>query len=231
MVNSDCFCQRKLIEIGGSHVTFQEYDEGAYLWALQAESNQDVGKEITIFSVDKYDVRQKATVQLGLAPTLVKGPTMTKAVVAVTKGETKGRVRLYAVDPNQDDQRLLLAVYQPQDINPTFKRFKILGNKCQEPMTIYAKKKYYPLYDANDLLEFTEEALIHAVTAVVYRENRDLDQYTSNLALAVAEVNREMADDEQPVASPLRIFWPDIQYSLNPIWPYTPGNSAYPFGT
>lgn len=232
VVNSNCFPGRKLIQVGGSHVTFQEYEEGPYLWALQAESNQDVGKEITVFSNDKYDVQQKATVKLGLAPTLVMGPTMTKSVYAITKGETKGRVRLYAVDPNRDNQRLLLAVYQPKDINPSFLRFKIVGNCCQDPLTFYAKKKYQPLVDTNDLLEFSQMAMIHAVTAITYLENRDIGQYTANLSLAVAEINRDMADKEQLVASPLRVFFPDNQYTLTPVWPYAGvGNSAYPFGT
>lgn len=207
-------CHRKIVEVGGSHVTFQDYTVGPYLVGLQAEGLADEGIGITVFTIDRYGVRQKETIQLLSPPQYAMGSTMTKAVIAIIKPRTAGRVRLYAIDPNNSDQRKLLAVYQPQDVNPTFSRYKIIGNNCSEQLTIYAKKKFYRLEDENDLVEFSEQALIHAITAVVYRENRSRNEYISELSLAIAEINREMSDHEQTIGSPLRMFFPDQVESL-----------------
>ena len=99
-----------------------------------------------------------------------------------------------------------MAVYQPYDINPSFRRYYIQG-KVRESVILYCKKNYYDLTDLHEQVEFTPEAMISAVMAVVYRENKGSDQlYATSLQNAIFEVNRETADKEEPTGSAIRQF-------------------------
>ena len=44
-------------------------------------------------------------------------------------------------------------------------------------MTIYAKKKYFPIDSLNDLCEFPADAMIHALKALSAQENSKIDEY------------------------------------------------------
>ena len=230
-LNEEHSCHRKLIEIGGNHVTFQNYG-APYLLQVEAESALDNGQSITFFGEDQYGTKIKESITIGLAPAFVSSLMMYQVVSGVTKQITKGRIRLYAFDPNFN-LRTLLSVYQPYDVNPSFRRYLIQGHRshggCGSPpvngqvvcapkprvVTVFAKKDFHDVVDMDDQVEFTKEALIHAVMAVVFRENKGSDQeYQSSLGMAVAEVNRETADQEEPVGSPLRQFNPNNDSAL-----------------
>jgi hypothetical protein len=108
---------------------------------------------------------------------------------------------VYAWNPD-NGQKLLLAVYQPQDVNPAFRRFRI-PKTCKQ-ITIYAMKKYFDLEDDNDLVEFTPEAMRFACLALNSLANRKQQEYVNNLNLAIAEEEKAMEGDEIPTASPIR---------------------------
>jgi hypothetical protein len=124
---------------------------------------------------------------------------------------------------------MLLAVYQPYDINPSFRRYFIQG-KVRDSVILYCKKNYYDLVDLKEQVEFTPEAMISAVMAVVYRENKGSDQlYNTSLQNAIFEVNRETADREEPTGSPIRQFSnnmmlnalvPTYAWDDGATWPY-----------
>jgi hypothetical protein len=109
---------------------------------------------------------------------------------------------VYAYDPNLQ-ARTLLAIYQPDDVNPSFRRFRI--PKKAECLTVYASKKFRDLTDGKELVEFTADAMIYAVLALNSRENRKANEFLSNLALAIQEEEKAMEGDEIPTAGPLRI--------------------------
>lgn len=209
-------CTRKMVDIGGYHVTFQNYNQGAYQWALQAENAQDVGVEMTLKALDPYKTARDETKALKAPSQLVKSKGTYTGMLQVVKPRTAGRVRLYAIDPNNGN-KMLMAVYQPYDVNPWFKKFKILG--CKDCLTIKAKKKFFNLTSMTDLVEFEPDAMIAAISAITNRANKGADaiqQFGANLETAVLEVNRETADLEEDVGSPMRCFWPDQVESINP---------------
>jgi hypothetical protein len=209
-------CTRKMIDIGGYHVTFQNYTQGVYQWALQAENAEDTGVEITIKALNTYKTAVDETKKLKAPSQMVKSKNNYTGVLQVVKPRTAGRVRLYAIDP-LNGNKMLMAVYQPYDVNPWFKKFKILG--CKGCLTIKAKKKFFYLTSVNDLVEFEADAMISAISAIVNRENKGADaiqQFGANLSIAQAEVNRETADEEEDVGSPMRVFCPDNVDSINP---------------
>ncbi len=209
-------CTRKMVDIGGYHVTFQNYSLAPYQWALQAESAADAGVEMTLKALDPYKTARDETKALKAPSQYAKSKGTYTGMLQVVKPRTQGRVRLYAIDPNNGN-KMLMAVYQPYDVNPWFKKFKILG--CKDCLTIKAKKKYFNLTQMTDLVEFEPDAMIAAISAITNRANKGADaiqQFGANLETAVLEVNRETADLEEDVGSPMRCFWPDNVESINP---------------
>ena len=196
---------KKFIEIGGKHITFKNYDLAPYQLCIESETSLDVGTEITFFGENAYGTRISETIALGLAPAYAYSVNFFKSVFQVTKPQTKGRIRLYSYDPDNQAQ-MLLSIYQPYDINPSFRRYSIKG--CvKDSVILYCKKNYQDLYELTDQVEFTPEAMISAVMAVVYRENKGSDQlYNTSLQNAIFEVNRETADQEEPTGSVIRQF-------------------------
>jgi hypothetical protein len=219
---------KKFIEVGGKHVTYQNYHIAPYNLCVEAESPLDAGKEITFFGEDAYGTRISETIILGLAPAYVYSVNFFKTVFQCTKPQTQGRVRLYSYDPD-NQARMLLSIYQPYDINPSFRRYAIQG-RVKDSVILYCKKNYQDLYELTDQVEFTPEAMISAVMAVVYRENKGSDQlYATSLQNAIFEVNRETADKEEPTGSTIRQFQnnmmlnaliPTYAWDDGASWPY-----------
>jgi len=211
-LNESSSCHKRLAQIGGFHVTFQNYDEAPYQIGIQAEHPLDEGKEVTVFGIDEYGTSKKETITIGMPPQRVLTKQFFGDVKAVIKPLTKGRVRLYAVD-KQAAQFLLLAVYQPYDKNPQFRKFSVSGG-CGKQITLLAKKTYFDITGEDELVEFPIEALKFAVMALVAQKDRDIQTYTTDLQLAVIECGRETADNEIPTASPLRLFHNDTPEHL-----------------
>ena len=219
---------KKFIEVGGKHVTYQNYDQAPYQLCVESESPLDEGSQVTFFGDNAYGTRISETITLGLAPAYSYSVNFFKSVFQCTKTHTNGRVRLYSYDPDVQAQ-MLLSVYQPYDINPSFRRYFIQG--CvKDSVILYCKKNYQDLFNLYDQVEFTPEAMISAVMAVVYRENKGSDQlYASSLQNAIFEVNRETADQEEPTGSAIRQFSnnmmlnaliPTYAWDDGATWPY-----------
>jgi len=195
-------CHRGIVEIGGLHVLFRDYTAHPYQIGIVAEDVDDVGIELMFEVQDQYDTYHRVNLFTKQAPNLSKSDILIKGVRAVTKPVTKGRIRVYAYDLELQ-AKTLIAIYQPNDANPTFRRFK--APKTCECITLYASKKYFDLTDPKELVEFIPDAMIYAVLALNSRENRKAQEFMQNLALAVQEQEKEMENIEIPTAAPLRI--------------------------
>lgn len=135
-------CHRGIIEVGGLHVLFRDYTSHPYQIGVMAEEAQDIGVELMFEAQDQYDTYHKVKVTIDNPPTLAKSDLFVKGIRGVTKPVTKGRIRVYAYDEALE-AKTLISIYQPNDANPTFRRFKT-PRTC-ECITLYASKKYYDL--------------------------------------------------------------------------------------
>jgi hypothetical protein len=194
-------CHRGITEVGGLHVLFRDYTTRAYQIGVMAEEAEDIGVELMFEAQDQYDTYHKVKVTTANPPTLAKSDLLVKGIRGVTKPITKGRIRVYAYDTALE-AKTLIAIYQPNDANPTFRRFK--APRTCECITLYASKKYFDLTDPKELVEFIPDAMIYAVLALNSRENRKAQEFMSNLALAVQEQEKEMENVEIPTAAPIR---------------------------
>lgn len=190
-------CHKQIIEVGGKHVVFRDYKTRPYQIGVLAESVFDKDIEISFEAYNEYGSYDQVTVKAG-----EKSPKTYIGIRSVSKPKTNGRIRVYAQDPVLETQTLI-SVYQPQDSNPSWRRFKSpRGSNC---ITIYAAKSYSDLDDPKELVEFTPESIYFAILAINGRENRKSQEFLANLALAIQEEEKAMEGDSIPTAAPLRI--------------------------
>jgi hypothetical protein len=200
-LHADHSCHRLITEVGGLHVLFRDYTTRPYQIAVLAENSEDIGVELMFEAQDEYSTYHKVTVTAQAYPSIGKSDVSVRGIRTVSKPVTKGRIRVYAYDATLET-KTLIAIYQPNDANPTFRRFK--APKTCECITLYASKKYFDLTDPKELVEFIPDAMIYAVLALNSRENRKAQEFLSNLSLAVQEQEKEMSNVEIPTAAPIR---------------------------
>ena len=200
-LHADQSCHRGIVEVGGLHVLFRDYTTHPYQIGVMAEEAEDIGVELMFEAQDQYDTYHKVKVATANPPTLAKSDLLVKGIRGVSKPITKGRIRVYAYDTALE-AKTLIAIYQPNDAHPTFRRFK--APRTCECITLYASKKYFDLTDPKELVEFIPDSIIYAVLALNSRENRKAQEFLSNLSLAVQEQEKEMAGYEIPTAAPIR---------------------------
>ena len=200
-LNADQSCHRLITEVGGKHVLFRDYTTHFYRLGVMLESAEDIGVTLTFEVQDQYDTYHTIKVTGVNPPTLAQSDLLIKGVRSVAKPATKGRVRIYAYDTALEAQTLI-SVYQPNDVNPSFRRFK--APRTCECITLYASKRYFDLVDEQELVEFIPDSMIYAILALNSRDNRKAQEFLMNLDLAIKEQEKEMENEEIPTAAPIR---------------------------
>jgi hypothetical protein len=200
-LHADRSCHRLITEVGGLHVVYRNYLVRPYQISIVAENIEDIGVEISFEAYNEYSSYNQITVLATRPPELSKSNESIIGIRSVSKPKTKGRIRVYAYDPVLQISTLI-SIYQPSDVNPTWRRFK--APKGCNAITIYASKKYFDLEDPKELVEFIPDAMIYAVLALNSRENRKADEFLKNLSFAVQEQDKEMSNAEIPTAAPIR---------------------------
>ena len=200
-LNADQSCHRLITEVGGKHVLFRDYTTHFYRLGVMLESAEDIGVTLTFEVQDQYDTYHTIKVTGVNPPTLAQSDLLIKGVRSVSKPATKGRVRIYAYDTALE-AKTLISVYQPNDVNPSFRRFK--APRTCECITLYASKRYFDLVDEQELVEFIPDSMIYAILALNSRDNRKAQEFLMNLDLAIKEQEKEMEGEEIPTAAPIR---------------------------
>ena len=200
-LRDDQSCHRLITEVGGKHVLFRDYTTHFYRLGVMLESAEDIGVTLTFEVQDQYDTYHTIKVTGVNPPTLAQSDLLIKGVRSVSKPATKGRVRIYAYDTALE-AKTLISVYQPNDVNPSFRRFK--APRTCECITLYASKRYFDLVDEQELVEFIPDAMIYAILALNSRDNRKAQEFLMNLDLAIKEQEKEMENEEIPTAAPIR---------------------------
>jgi len=200
-LNADQSCHRLITEVGGKHVLFRDYTTHFYRLGVMLESAEDIGVTLTFEVQDQYDTYHTIKVTGVNPPELAQSDLLIKGVRSVAKPATKGRVRIYAYDTALEAQTLI-SVYQPNDVNPSFRRFK--APRTCECITLYASKRYFDLVDEQELVEFIPDSMIYAILALNSRDNRKAQEFLMNLDLAIKEQEKEMTGEEIPTSAPIR---------------------------
>lgn len=169
----DCsaeFVHHHLADLGDGHPTFSDppLDEDAYLLAM-CENVKDVSAQIRIQGMSEKMVpvilstpgeiitpNQWASgtegALTGIA-SLKRSESIFRTVDAVQKPVTKGYVNLYAVAP-ATGKFWYLAKYAPDETNPGYRRYKLVGSDSTTDVCVVAlcKIRYAPAAYATDQL-------------------------------------------------------------------------------
>jgi hypothetical protein len=194
-------CHRGIVEAGGLHVLFNDYEINTYQIGIMVESDDDAGVELAFEAQDEYGTYHLAKITALNRGELAKTSQQFRAVRSVSKPVTNGRIRVYAYDTILNT-KTLISLYHPSDVNPLFRRFRT-PKRC-DSITLYASKRYFDLTDPKELVEFIPDAMIYAILALNSRDNRKAQEFLMNLDLAIKEQEKEMENVEIPTAAPIR---------------------------
>lgn len=143
---------------------------------LYADEAESAGQFVTIYGTDgDGHVLRSADGSEGLqlaipinpgVPTI--SPVMVRSVRAVAKPITKGALRLYELDEEEETQRAM-AIWEPEETRPAYRR-SLLGGLCStqaHTVTVMVKREFHPaLRDSDWLMIANLQALRHMMLAV-----------------------------------------------------------------
>lgn len=124
-----------------------------------------------------------------------------KSIDSVVKPYTKGPVRLYAWDGASTQTSL--AVYQPSEINPTYRWYSVPGLQPNpdtasikpKTITVYAKRRFIPaILDTDDLMITNIAALKNMVMAIEYEERNEGEKSDYYEKRAISNLNSELKE-------------------------------------
>jgi hypothetical protein len=117
---------------------------------------------------------------------------------AINKTETKGWVRVYAVDPTTGAE-YCIAILAPDETLPQYRRYAIPGFESEQgaTVTVLAKRKFIPVVtDDDDLIVTNLGALKMMAIAIEKEENNNLDEAMKYEEKAVELLREELKEVE-----------------------------------
>jgi len=122
-------------------------------------------------------------------------PQMWTQINSITKPTTQGRLRLFGVDA--DGNQYPLAVWEPDELNPDYRRYLVtwVGPSMPSVLTVLAKLRYvYTTSPYADLLITNVGALRNALMAMKYEKAGAYDQAQAGWSIAKTILESETRD-------------------------------------
>lgn len=212
-----CGAGGTLVQLPGEFVTFRDWPthcvpgkpccapEGFYV-ELVFEDDRDCGVEISLEGIgaERRKVSLTRTLNQGPFNSQLGQPGETRMVQLrhIIKPKMYGRLRLYG---NDGANRILLALYDPDDINPHFTRYSF-PRTMRGPLLLKAKKKFVKYEDnPKQFVDISTDALIHTAQALTDRASRNIVAFNANLNLAIGYLDRELSGPQSTSTSPMRM--------------------------
>lgn len=208
-------CIGNLVRVPGKFTTFRDWPcdpnqgkccspEGFFI-VVQLESGLDRGVELIFKGSGAGREQVSLTRTVDTAPFIDDMPNVGEVrflhLNFIVKPKTQGRIRVYGYD---GVNKILLAVYDPDEVNPQFTRYRVPG-RPRGPVLIKAKKRYIPLSDdPTEIVEVSADVLIHVLQAITDREGRNTASYSSNIQAAVGLLNKQASGPESTSTVPIR---------------------------
>lgn len=211
-----------LVKQPGQYVTFRDWPgcipgqnkccspEGFRI-ELVFESENDCGVPIVFQGVGASRRQVSLTRVLTGRPfvPVIPGPKDERLVQLkhVIKPKMNGRVRVYGVD---GANTILLALYDPDEINPHYTRYYNSGGGYSpfysNASLITKVKKRYIKYEDNpeQFVDIHTEALIMMAQALTARKNKDTAAFSANVSLAAAFLQKQLGGPQSTSNSPVR---------------------------
>lgn len=209
---SDC---GRIIKLPHRRPTFREYPivpmkagcaQPGFLIQVVPESGEDCGTTIKFITdgVSQNTLSLTRTLQGAWMP-VDQGiaEAYSRSIRYVVKPKTAGRIRVYGYD---GANKILLAVYDPDDVDPSYAVYSVGGRNFSCWVAAKGKKRYIPLTgDPDEMVDINTDALIHTIQALALRRARDVVGYSANVKMAVDLLNRELSGPESTGTSPIQM--------------------------
>lgn len=204
-IRFDNSCWGEMIDLGDKFATFSDYKFGNHRLFLKGEHPDDEDQIIKINAIGEHGDRKLILGRVGDDHEFISLDPWIKYFRHVSKQQTKGRILIYIYDPNRGNTQHC-ATYEPDDLAPQYRRYRVSGRgNCGSFYFLRAKRRYRPLLNETDPVEFPEDALIQACIAITARRNRQPGEFTAALNLAVEALNQELKDSKQESGGRIRM--------------------------
>lgn len=148
-LSPECDCRLQKLDIPGFFSTALDVNARCpSKIAVVCSDPSDVGKVLKLRGTDFLGRGHSQEMIMGIQPTWTEVPMISIARGGVIKPRTESRVRLL------DETGRMLAVYEPDETVPSYRRIKITGlHSTCEAVNIRAARKYFPIYGDDDVVE------------------------------------------------------------------------------
>lgn len=201
---------------GDGFVTFRDSPYDEYTLKFELEDADDAGQEVLIKGYnedgDRIFTPQSSSSYEGITftmayPTYSPSQHFTKQLYFLFKERFEGYLKVYAVDVATAEETLI-GNYQPNDTNPSYKRYSVPNCNLNETFTVrtICKRQYVPvLFDTDYVVPSNLGALRTALTAIVYEQQNDPGRRDTEMAQAIKLLNDELRSNRGGAAMKLRI--------------------------
>lgn len=119
---------RGIVRQSGRYTTFIDWDEAKFL-RLKFEETEGAGTVLFKGRLAGAKIYTDGSEGVGLDYTGTATVTTTKTFdeppYAILKPKTNGRVKLYAVNPDDSNDETLAGYYEPDEMNPSYTRYRV----------------------------------------------------------------------------------------------------------
>lgn len=175
---------KMFMDMGDNFCTMVDLPKPSKLKLLSSEDeNTNAGIRVSSSDSEGPIFSKPTTQKIQIGETTT---TVFSSVTRIVKPLTKGYLSLYAVDPDTSAETLL-SVYDPGELNPSYRRYRIVGIEPTQSITVLCKRQYVPsLADSDQVYPPVIGALKHGLIALNYENNGDIDRANASWSLGLA---------------------------------------------
>jgi hypothetical protein len=176
----------------------EESSEYGFYLSIELEDERDYGVRLTFHgrgaNINNLSVTREINEHAFQPSEPQPGEGRFVELKRVAKPKTHGRIRVFGTD---GANRIPLAVYEHDDINPRYARYYLPhGVSTGSNIVLNCKKRYAPLDEDSEFVEIHPDALIHVLQGLTERESRNYQAFQASLSMAVAYLNKEQSGPE-----------------------------------
>lgn len=188
----------QFVDLGLGAVTFLD-PTAAFKIRIVSDVAEAASTNITLFGTDTTGAPVYTGTNLGTTLDCSTSPNTTTqqflTLSRVLKDETRGRIKVYAVDV-VTSVATLIAIYDPGETTPCYRRYAVTGSVTEtRTFTALCKRAYVACVSGNDeVFPDNVNALTSALRSLTYRNQDDLQNAAIYEADAVKVLNDELGE-------------------------------------
>jgi hypothetical protein len=184
--NPDAYSVQFLADVGDHYPLMVDIPAASYLKVTSSSSEHTgVGLTVTVESTTGPVFEKPTTLKIPAngVPTTQQFTKITR----VTKPVSKGYLTLTAVNVATAVETVL-AVYEPGELNPSYRRYKFVGRdpNTVDAVRVICKRKFVPcIADTDIVVPPNIGALKHGILALNYENNGDIERANASWQLGL----------------------------------------------